>query len=408
MADTNMLVSFLYHLKEHGIPISVKYAMELVEAIRKGLATDMGRFFILARLICVKKVEYYDAYEQAFASFFLGKKFNGDIKEHLDVLNSPLFKSWLKQEIEKGNLEESRIHEVSLPELLEKFWQTFLEQKGEHHGGHRWIGTGGTSLFGHSGSSAGGIRVGGDASHFSALKVIQERRYIDYASGSSIRMENLSQVLQTLRNLVPVGPETELDVDETIYRTAKNGGEIELCFTRELRNRLKILLLLDNGGYSMIPYTQLVSLVFNKLRHLFDEVETYYFHNCIYGHVYRNPERTKLLPLEKFVGKSPASRVIIIGDANMAPSELFLSDGAMDWETNARITGLECLKKIAERFRCSVWLNPIPKAKWHLQSPTIRNIAGVFHMEDLTLDGIKNAVEFLNERGKIYSRNLGA
>ena len=399
-----MLVSFIYHLRSHGIPISVKYAMELAEATCKGLAPDLRKFFILARLICVKKVEHYDAYEQAFASFFLGKDFNEEINKEFDVTNSPLFRDWLNREIEQGNLDKTTIHNMPLSELLEKFWSTFLEQKGEHHGGHRWIGTGGTSAFGHSGRSTGGIRVGGESSGFSALKVIQQRRYIDYSSSSSLRMENLSQVLRMLKNLTPVGPETELDIDETIYRTAKNGGEIELCFQRELRNRLRILLLLDNGGYSMVPFTKLVSLVFNRLKHVFDEVETFYFHNCIYGHVYRNPERTKLLPLEKLASKEPDSRVIIIGDANMAPTELFLSDGAIDWETNERITGLECLKKIADRFKCSVWLNPIPRHEWDTQSPTIRNIARVFHMEDLTLEGIKNAVEYLNERGNIYSK----
>ncbi len=400
-----MLVSFLYHLKNRGIPISVKYAMELVEAVQRGLAPDLQRFFILARLICVKKVEHYDAYEQAFASFFLGKEFKGDLKKEFDILNSPLFNSWLKREIEKGNLNRSSIHKIPLPELLERFWNTLLEQKGEHHGGHRWIGTGGTSPFGHSGNSAVGVRVGGEGTHFSALKVIEKRRYIDYASGSSIRMENLGQVLQALKNLAPVGPETELDVEETIYRTAKNGGEIELYFKRELRNKLRILLLLDNGGYSMTPYTNLVSLLFGKLRHIFEDVETFYFHNCIYGYVYINPERTRSLPLQDFLSKEPDSRVIIIGDANMAPTELFLSDGAIDWETNERITGLECLQKIAEHFKCSVWLNPIPKFKWKSQSPTIESVARVFHMEDLTLDGIKNAVEYLNERGKIYSKN---
>ncbi len=400
-----MLVSFIYHLKDHGIPISVKYAMELAEAVQKGLATDLQRFFILARLICVKKVEHYDTYEQAFASFFLGKNFKGNIRKEFDIFNSPLFNSWLKKEIEKGNLDRSAIHKIPLPELLERFWNTLLKQEHEHHGGHRWIGTGGTSPFGHSGKSAGGVRVGGEALHFSALKVIQERRYIDYASTSSIRMENLGQVLQMLKNLTPVGPETELDVDETIYRTAKNGGEIELCFKRELRNRLRIILLLDNGGYSMIPYTNLVSLVFNKLRNMFEEVETYYFHNCIYGYVYSNPERTRSLPLRDFLSKEADSRVIIIGDANMAPTELFLSDGAIDWETNERITGLECLKKIADHFKCTVWLNPIPRWKWKSQSPTIEHIGRVFQMEDLTLDGIKNAVEYLNERGKIYLKN---
>ena len=398
-----MLVSFVYHLRDAGIPISVKYAMEFIEAVQKGLAPDLERLFLLARLIFVKKVEYYDAYEQAFASFFLGKTFDDLTKDNGDIFNSRPFREWLKKELEQGNLEPAVVHNIPREELMQMFWDTVLEQEGEHHGGGRWIGTGGTSPFGHSGRSTGGVRVGGESWYRSALKVIGERRYIDYASTAPLRTRNLGQVLQMLKNLVPVGPETELDVDETIYRTAKNGGEIEFCFLRELRNRLKILLFLDNGGYSMVPYVNLVSLVFNKLRGQFDDIEIFYFHNCIYGCVYKNPARTKQFELEKLLEKPSDSRVVIIGDGDMAPAELFVSDGAIDWETNQRITGIDCLKMIADHFKCNVWLNPIPKRNWLEHSPTIDNLRNIFYMEDLTLNGIRNAVDYLNERGKLYS-----
>ncbi len=69
-----------------------------------------------------------------------------------------------------------------------------------------------------------------------------------------------------------------------------HGGHIELVFERELRNRLQLRVLLDNGGYSMDAYVTLIRTIFNKLRGLFRDIRFYYFHNCIYGTVYKDPQ----------------------------------------------------------------------------------------------------------------------
>ena len=159
--------------------------------------------------------------------------------------------------------------------------------------------------------------------------MIAERRFIHYSGKSGMAAENLRQVLASLKSLRPMGPETELDVDETISRTARNGGEIELVFRRELRNGLKTIVLLDNGGYSMTPYVPLVRTVFARMAGTLRDLGTYYFHNCVYGTVYRDAPRTQPLEWDKLVNESRSTRLIIIGDANMAPSELMAAYGSL-------------------------------------------------------------------------------
>jgi uncharacterized protein with von Willebrand factor type A (vWA) domain len=196
-----------------------------------------------------------------------------------------------------------------------------------------------------------------------------------------------------LKNLKRAGPETELEIEETIRRTAKNGGEIELVFAKEFRDRLKLVVLLDNGGYSMEPYLQLVKSVFTKIRDKFKDLKYYYFHNCLYGTVYENMERTRAVSWESLV--STDTHLIIIGDANMAPSELMAANGALYTYTCDRRPGIEWLKLLRTAFPASVWLNPVPKCYWSGESITIDRIGRIFPMEDLTLDGIRNAVQIL-------------
>lgn len=399
------MIGFIYQLREVGIPISVRYILEFYEALQRGLAPDVDRLFLLARLIFIKKVEHYDTFEQVFASFFLGGEKADKLPDWEDLLAGKPFQEWLREQVEKGLITPEELREFDTQELLARFWETVLAQKGEHHGGNQWVGTRGRSPYGHSGYQGGGIRVHGRSLHGTAQKVIGERRFVNYSEKSTLATENLRQVLTSLKSLRPAGPETELDVDETIARTAKNGGEIELIFRRELRNRLKLIVLLDNGGYSMDPYLLLVKTVFNKIRDCFQEVQYYYFHNCIYGTVYQDPPRNRPVKWETLLNQNRSTRFVIIGDANMAPAELMASYGSIDIATTERRPGYEWLKELRAAFPVSVWLNPIRRDLWEYESATIQHIRRVFHMEDLTLFGIKNAVAYLNLQGQTFDQH---
>lgn len=393
-----MILSFVQQLRQAEIPISVRYILEFYRGLQSGLAPDLDRLFLLARLIFVKKVEHYDAFERIFAGFFLGKT-PRQMPDWEEVFAGKPFEEWLRDQLLHGGISEEELQTCDMEELLKRFWETLLKQTGPHHGGGTWIGTGGTSPFGHSGYGGGGIRVYGRGLHGTARKVIDNRNYINYSGKSPLTRENLSHVLASLKNLKRSGPESELDVDETIARTAKNGGEIELVFAREFRDRLKLIVLLDNGGYSMVPYLELVKSVFGKIRDHFRDLNYYYFHNCLYGAVYQDVARTHAVPWDAFVCRGKDTHLIIIGDANMAPFELAAVNGSLYIQTGDRRPGREWLKELRAAFPASVWLNPIPKERWSMESVTIKQISNIFPMEDLTLDGIKNAVQILIRPG---------
>ncbi len=388
------MLSFIQQLREAEIPVSVRYILEFYEGIQKGLAPDIDRLFLLARLVFVKKVEHYDAFERVFAALFLGQG-DGQPVEREEAFGGKPFEEWLREQVAKGAISLDELRTFEIDELLKRFRETLLQQEGAHHGGNRWIGTGGRSPYGHSGSAGGGVRVYGRGLHGTAQKVIDRRNYLNYSGKARLAESNVGQALALLKNLKRAGPETELEIEETIRRTAKNGGEIELVFAKELRDRLKLVVLLDNGGYSMEPYLQVVKSVFAKIRDKFKDLKYYYFHNCLYGTVYENMERTRAVSWETLVSRGPDTHLIIIGDANMAPSELMAANGALYTYTSDRRPGVEWLKLLRTAFPASVWLNPVPKRYWSAESITIDRIGRIFPMEDLTLDGIRNAVQIL-------------
>ena len=388
------MLSFIQQLRRAEIPVSVRYVLEFYDGIRRGLAPDLDSLFLLARLVFIKKVEHYDAFERVFAAFFLGKD-AWQMPDWENAFAGKPFEEWLRELVERGGITPEELRTFDIEELLKRFWETLLNQDGAHHGGSKWVGTGGRSPFGHSGTAGGGVRVFGRGRHGTAQKVIDRRNYMNYSGKSRLSGTNVSQVLASLKNLKRAGPESELEIDETIHRTAKNGGEIELVFAKEFRDRLKLVVLLDNGGYSMEPYVQLVKSVFEKIRDKFRDLKYYYFHNCLYGTVYEDMERTKPVAWESLVARGGDTHLIIIGDANMAPSELMASSGSLYFHTADRRPSVEWLKQLRAAFPAGVWLNPIPKQYWASESVTISQIGRIFPMEDLTLAGIKNAVQIL-------------
>jgi uncharacterized protein with von Willebrand factor type A (vWA) domain len=204
----------------------------------------------------------------------------------------------------------------------------------------------------------------------------------------------VGEALKRLRNMVPVGPKDQINIDDTIYQTMKNGGEIEIVFDRSLKDRLKILLAIDNGGYSMDPYVSVVQTLFDYARSQFKDIKTYFFHNTVYSTIWSDPARyRKPKRIDEFAGLDPETRVFIVGDASMAPYELMVTDGSIHIEERSGKPSIECLKFIADTFPHAVWLNPVPSRTWkYIQ--TINVISQIFPMFELTIDGLEKAVQY--------------
>jgi len=393
-----MFTKFFYLLKQVGIPVSPTSFLRLQKALSKGLITSLDDFYTSARAILVKSERYFDLYDQVFAHYFKGAELKDPEEFELSGVAQAMLEEWLKDP--KGvaqalGADENELSKLSPEELLKYFLDRLKEQTGEHHGGSKWIGTGGTSPVGHSGYHPGGMRVGGVSRNKSAVKVAMDRRYRDYSHQGPLTQAQMGEALKRLRNMIPTGPKDVINIDKTIYQTMKNAGEIEIVFEKSLRDRLKVILAIDNGGWSMEPYVQVIQTLFNYSRAQFKEFKTFFFHNTIYDRLWEDPPRlSKPVAVDDLIRLDPETRFIILGDASMAPYELMAADGSIHIEEKTTQPSYKRLQFIAETFSHSVWLNPVMSREWPY-TRTIGTVAEIFPMFELTIDGLEEAVTFL-------------
>jgi uncharacterized protein len=396
-----MFTVFFYLLRQVGIPVSPTSFLRLQQALGKGLITSLDDFYTAARAILVKSERYFDLYDQAFAHHFKGAVLKEPDAFELTEVARAMLQEWLKdpQELARAmGVDEDALKKMSPDELLQYFLDRLKEQTEEHHGGAKWIGTGGTSPVGHSGYHPGGMRVGGVSRNKSAVKVAMDRRYRDYSQEGPLTQAQIGEALKRLRNMVPVGPKDQLNIDETIYQTMKNGGEIEIIFERSLKDRLKVVLAIDNGGWSMDPYVEVVQTLFNHARAQFKDLKTFFFHNTIYDYLWEDPARyRKPFRVDELLRRDPETRIVIVGDASMAPYELMATDGSIHIEERTYKPSYERLQSIAGTFPHAIWINPQMANQWPY-TRTISMIRDIFPMFELTLDGLEKAVTHMMSR----------
>lgn len=393
-----MFLQFFYTLKEAGVPVSPTSFLTLQKALHQGMINSMDDFYTCARAILVKSERYFDLYDQVFAHHFDGVPLPEDSGFEMDEIARGMLEEWLKnpkQMADALGIDPEKLNKMSPEELIEYFKERLKDQEGRHDGGGKWIGTGGYSPVGHSGHHPGGMRVGGESRNKSAVKVANERRYKDYSTQGPLTQAKMGEALKRLRNLIPAGPMDRINVDETIRETLRNGGEIELIFDRALKDRLKVILAIDNGGWSMDPYIRVVQTLFDYARAQFKEVKTYFFHNTIYDYLWEDTARYKKpKKVMDFSRIDPDTRLIILGDASMAPYELMAHDGSIHISERSGRPSLEQLKFLTKTFPHTVWLNPVPESMWGY-THTIMAISKIFPMYELSLDGLEKAVEKL-------------
>lgn len=393
-----MFIQFFYLLRQVGISVSPTSFLRLQKALSMGLITSTDDFYTAARSILVKSERYFDLYDQVFAHHFQGAELKEPDEFELSEVARAMLDEWLKDPeglAEALGVDEESLSKLSPEELLQYFLDRLKEQNEEHHGGGKWIGTRGYSPVGHSGYHPGGMRVGGVSRNKSAVKVAMDRRYRDYSQEGPLTQAQIGEALKRLRNLIPVGPKDVVNIDETIYQTMKNAGEIEIVFERSLRDRLNVILAIDNGGWSMDPYIEVVQTLFNYARAQFKELRTFFFHNSIYDNLWEDPPRFKKpFKVDDLMRLDPETRFVIVGDASMAPYELMSTDGSIHIEERSMRPSYERLQFIAATFPRSVWLNPRMPHEWPY-TRTIGMIQEIFPMFELTIDGLENAVGYL-------------
>ncbi|MBE0616894.1 MAG: VWA domain-containing protein [Proteobacteria bacterium] len=388
-----MFLPLFHALKALGVPVTPTEWLALMEALAKGLhRQSLQDFYYLARSLLVKDVAHYDAFDQAFSHCFQGGELPDDWATKDQILE------WLRDPrapLQLSKEELGRLERLSLEELLRELEDRLQRQKGEHHGGHHWIGTGGTSPFGSHGSHPTGISFAPEGGGGGAMLQAFSRRYRNLRSDLTLDVRQIGVALKKLRDLRKEGEEI-LDLEATVEKTCRNAGEIDLVFGRERENQVRLILAMDTGG-SMEPYRELSERLFSAAHGLnhFKDFRAFYFHNCVYENLYTDVAAGEFVPTAEVVREcGRAYRLVMVGDAFMAPYELLIPNGTLERCRTTTVKGIDWLRQLADAFPKRAWLNPLAEASWRY-SDTVASVGSLFPMFPLTLEGLGRAVKLL-------------
>lgn len=389
-----VLIDFFFTLKDAKIPVSIKEFLMLLDAMKQGvIGTSVDDFYFLSRTIMVKDEVNYDKFDRAFGLYFKGV--HTIFEKNPDI---PL--DWLKKRLERELTSEQRaaLEKFGYDKLMDRLKELLEEQKERHEGGNRWIGTGGTSPFGNGGDNPEGIRIGGKSERRSAVKVWEARAFRDYDTEREIGTRNIKVALRRLRRFARLGADEELALDATIQATANNAGYLDIKMRPERKNNIKVLMLFDVGG-TMDDHIAQIEELFSAAKTEFKNMEFYYFHNCVYDHLWKNNHRrhAEKFPTWEVLRKyTPDTKLIFVGDATMSPYEILQAGGSVEY--NNEEAGATWIQRFTAQFPKYLWLNPEPEGVWqYRQSISIIRQLVSNRMFPITLSGLEQGMRLLSK-----------
>ncbi len=395
-----MFEDFLYLLRRNGLRVSLTEWMSLIQALDENLhQASFTGFYHLCRCLLVKSEADFDAFDRAFLEYFKDVLFqpelSGELLDWLDRPNAPMG---------EYDQQQAELNETLSPlEIETMFQERKHEQREQHNCGNYWVGTHGMSIFGNMGMSPVGIRAGGQSVGRRAFRVAGERRFRDFRQDNTLDTRQLQVALRRLRQfsgLVDLPP-TQFDVERTVRDTADSAGQLKVRYKRPRQNTVKVLLLMDSGG-SMDHYAQLCSALFQAVTRAghFKDLKIFYFHNCPYTRLYRDPtlNPNNASQVSRVLSNlSPEYKLIFVGDAQMSPHEIF--DPFPSQREGEPASGLDCLRRLRDCYRRAVWLNPSDRPEWGGEwTESYDAIQGLFPMFPLTVEGIESGMKKLLAR----------
>lgn len=439
-----MLSSLPAAFRKHGLQADVRTLLVLRKAIQNSLVRTLGDLHNVLKGIIIKSPEDEGPFTKAYYEYFLHIPIAPGQTLEDAILRSETFQKWKTGYIEEADKDVTlteedlvnafldQVHlttydikevingkelwdkdnpdledddrnqtkdnpqervldkmadysDLSLEELLERMERVRKQQNSNHGGGSHWIGTGGISPYGHGGAAKNGIRVGGQGGGRMARKVMGDKNYFPVDRDELLNDNNVDAALASIKGVIEESAIERLDVPTTIKSGLKRGG----LFIPELKNEkneeLKIIVLIDNGGYSMSAYIRTVQQLFRKMKTRFaHDLEVFYFHNTIYDRVWIDERRTTYMSIDRLLMYNKSYRVFFIGDAAMAPYEL-----------SSR--SIQSITAITKKFKKTVWLNPEPLKYWP-GTYTIQVLKELVPMFPLTPHGIERAVRKMNSK----------
>ncbi|NNC77463.1 MAG: VWA domain-containing protein [Woeseiaceae bacterium] len=390
-----MLIPFFFMLRAGGMKTSITELLTLLDALKQGVAAhNVDEFYYLARATLVKDESELDRFDRIFAAYFKG------VEDALTDLFQDVPDDWLRHQAELMLSEEERAQIESLGgfEALMQALQERLDEQGERHeGGNKWIGTAGTSPFGAYGYNPEGIRMGQAGSrNRSAVKVWDKREFRNLDDSVELGTRNIKVALRRLRKFAREGAADQLDLDDTIDKTARNAGLLDIRMVPERHNAVKVLLCLDIGG-SMDDHVRICEEMFSAARTEFKHLEYFYFHNFIYESMWKDNRRRhqQRIPTMDITHKYASDyKLIFVGDATMSPYEIVYAGGSVEhWNDEP---GAVWIKRLLNTYSKAIWLNPEPQARWDY-SPSVKITRELMddRMYPLTIAGLDEGIKAL-------------
>ena len=353
------------------------------------------QFYFLARATFVKDEGLLDRFDQVF-----GKVFKG-LETRYGTEAAPIPEEWLRK-VAQLYLTPEQMEEIkslgSWEEIMATLKKRLEEQKERHQGGSKWIGTGGTSPFGHGGYNPEGVRIGGEGGQKSAIKIWDKREFRNLDNSVELGTRNIKVALRRLRRFAREGAADELDLDETIDGTARKGW-LDIRMRPERHNAVKLLLFLDVGG-SMDPHIRLMEELFSAATSEFKNLEFFYFHNCPYEALWKDNRRrfNERTPTWDVLHKFGHDyKLVFVGDASMSPYEITHPGGSIEHFNDE--AGATWLQRMTNTYPAAVWLNPVPERYWSYTA-SIRIVQELMQdrMYPLTLEGLDDAMRTLSRK----------
>ena len=391
-----MLIPFFYLLRDGGMKPSITELLTLLEAMKKGVAgQSVDDFYYLSRACLVKDESKLDLFDRIFAAYFKG------VEDSLSDLMTDVPEEWLRHQAELFLSEEERARIETMggfEELMKALQERLDEQDERHEGGNKWIGTAGTSPFGAYGYNPEGVRIGQQGSrNRSAVKVWDRREYRNLDDSVELGTRNIKIALRRLRKFAREGAADQLDLEDTIDKTARNAGLLDIRMVPERHNAVKVLLCLDIGG-SMDDHVRVCEELFSASRSEFKHLEYFYFHNFIYESLWkdnrrRHAERISTLDLTHKYGAD--YKLVFVGDATMSPYEIVYAGGSVEhWNDEP---GAVWIKRLLNTYSKAIWLNPEPRNRWDY-TPSVKLTRDIMddRMYPLTIAGLDEGIKALH------------
>ena len=388
-----MLINFFLTLRKYKIPVTIRELLDLVDSMRHRIVySSIDDFYLLSRTCMVKDEKHYDKFDRAFGAYFKG------LEDLHGLLESLIPDEWLRREFER-TLTAEELEQIESLGGLEKLIEAFQKAREEEEQRAR------EGEEGEEGEAGDGDRPGqrgpggpGRGKKKKARKVWDQRQYKNLDDSVELGTRNIKMALRRLRKFARTGREEELDLDNTIKKTAHNGGMLDIRMRPERRNTVKVLLFLDIGG-SMDAHVRVCEELFSATRTEFKHMESFYFHNFIYESVWKDNRRrmNERRPTWEILNKYARDyKVVFVGDATMAPYEITHSGGSVEhWNEEP---GAVWIERFTETYDRMVWINPTPQETWEYSSSvgmTQELVEG--RMFPLTIRGLEEGMNHLSK-----------